>query len=193
MTANSIIRPMKMALTVSIVLACWVTVVWAAEETGFTRETYDLLMRWLNFIILAGVIIKYARRPIANFLKEKKAEVAGTIEKLEARKKAATEKLLVCQNELTANQARLASIKDRLIAEGENRKAEIIADAQNESRLMLETAKLRIDHQIREMHALLKSELIDTATQMALTKLPGIVNTADHDRLIHQWLDAVQK
>ena len=173
-------------------LLCCVANAWAADGYQFTRESYDLMMRWLNFIILATLIIKYARRPIANFLSEKKKEVATSIENLEARKKAVQDKLEEGRRQLTASEGRLASIKERIIAEGENRKAQIIADSQKESRIMLETAQLRISHQIRETQARLKSELIDSATQMTIAKLPGILTAADHDRLIRQWMDAVQ-
>lgn len=192
MKSKSIGNAKPVVLAILVISVCWVANAWAADGFKFNRESYDLMMRWVNFIILAALIIKYARRPIANFLKEKKDEVAAGIKKLEDQKLAIQEKLQESQRQLTASEDRLVSIKNRIIADGENRKAELIADAQHESRIMLETAQFRIDHQIREMHARLKSELIDSATQMALTKLPGILNAADHDRLIHQWMDAVQ-
>ena len=193
MKNNSIGSPKWAGLAALIISCCWVANAWAADGFEFTRETYDLMMKWVNFIILAALIIKYARRPIANFLKEKKDEVAAAIKKLEAQKKSMQEKLQENQRQLTASEDRLVSIKNKIVAEGENRKAQIIADAHNESRIMLQTAQFRIDHQIREMHSRLKSELIDSATQMALTKLPGIITDADHERLVHQWMEAVQR
>ncbi len=192
MKSKSTVSAKSVILAILIISVCWAANAWAADGFKFNRESYDLMMRWVNFIILAALIIKYARRPIANFLKEKKDEVAAAIKKLETQKQAIQDKLQDSQRQLTASEERLVTIKNRIIAEGENRKAELIANAQHESRIMLETAQFRINHQIREMHTRLKSELIDTATQMALTKLPGILNAADHDRLIHQWMDAVQ-
>lgn len=175
-----------------IALTCYATGAWAAEGSGFTRESYDLIMRWVNFIILATLIIKYARRPIADFLKGKKDEVAVAIRRLEEKKKAAKDKLLECQSQLTASEERLTQIKQKIIAEGEIRKAEIIAGAQTDSRILLETAQLRIDHMIRETHERIKSEMIDTATRIAFTKLPGMLTAEDHNRMIRKWMDAVQ-
>ena len=57
---------------------------------------------------------------------------------------------------------------------------------------MLETAQLRIEHQIREMHMRVKAELVDTATQIAFEKLPGLMTGEDDARLIDQWMEAVQ-
>ena len=138
------------------------------------------------------LIIKYARRPIANFLKDKKDEVAKAIEKLESQKQAAKNQLLVYKKQLAASEDQLAQIKQKIIAEGEARKAQLIADAQTDSRIMMETAQLRIDHMIRETHGHIRSELIDTASEIALTKLSAMITSEDHDNLIHQWMDAVQ-
>jgi F-type H+-transporting ATPase subunit b len=165
---------------------------WAGNEFEFTRETYDLMMRWANFIILAVLIIKYARRPIANFLMEKKGEVAAAIERLETQKQATKEKLMECQRQLSASQDRLKEIQNLIVAEGETYKAQLIADARNDSRIMMATAQLRIDHMIRETHARIKSELIDTAAEIAMTKLPGMLTAEDHERLIRKWIAAAQ-
>ena len=191
MKTKPVIHAIHVVLIFSIILTSWVTCAWAADFE-FTRETYDLMMRWVNFIILAALIIKYARRPIANFLKEKKDEVAKAIEKLESQKQAAKNQLLVYKKQLAASEDQLAQIKQKIIAEGEARKAQLIAGAQTDSRIMIETAQLRIDHMIRETHGRIRSELIDTATEIALTKLSKMITTEDHDNLIHQWMDAVQ-
>jgi F-type H+-transporting ATPase subunit b len=175
-----------------LVGVCWASHAWAAEGSGFTRETWDSIWRWLNFFILFGVIIKFGRRPIVNFLEKQKDDVAQSIKKLEDRKSAVQETLQESQRQLTASEERLETIKNKIITDGENRKAQIIADAQEESRILMETAKLRIENQIREMHTRVKAELIDTATQIALTKIPGVVTVDDQDRLIGQWMDAVQ-
>jgi F-type H+-transporting ATPase subunit b len=179
-------------LAILLVAICWVTNAWAAEGSGFTRATWDEIWRWLNAFILFGVIIKFGRRPIVNFLDKQKEDVAQSISKLEDRKRAVQKTLEESKQQLAASEERLSSIKDKIVADGESRKAQLIADAQEESRILLETAKLRIEHQIREMRASVKAEMIDTATQMALSKLPGLLTGEDEDRLVGQWMEAVQ-
>lgn len=192
MKSKSIKSAVWLGTAVLLILSCWVANAWAATGFEFTREIYDLIMRWVNFIILAALIIKYGRRPIANFLQEQKEDVAANIQKFETQKQAVQEKLQQSQKQLTASEDRLELIKSRIIAEGEKRKEQLIADAQKESRMMIEMAKLRIAHQLREVHTHLKTELIDTAAQIAITKLPDILTAADQDKLLLQWVDAVQ-
>jgi F-type H+-transporting ATPase subunit b len=179
-------------LAILLIGICWVSNAWATEGSGFTRETWDIIWRWVNSIILFGVIIKFGRRPMVNFLEKQKEDVAQSINKLEERKRAAEESLQESQRQLAASEERLATIKNKIVADGENRKAQLIVDAQEESRMMLQAAQVRIDQQIREMHAHVKAELIDAATQIALTKLPGMLTGEDEDRLFDQWMDAVQ-
>ena len=83
-------RPLKMMQTVrcllmfgafvgTIVLFCTVDAL-AAETQGFTRSDWDAIMRWVNFIILAVLIIKYARKPLSSFLQNKVDEVARLLD-----------------------------------------------------------------------------------------------------------------
>lgn len=164
----------------------------AADASGFTRESYDLLMRWVNFIVLVVLIVKYARRPVMDFLKDKRNEISSLIDKYEAEKKEAAEKIRESQIQLEASQDRLNLIKERIVAEGQRRKEQVIADAKEESRLLLESARLKIRGQIREAYHTLRAELIDEAAQKALLKLPGLMTREDHERLIQKWLLAVE-
>lgn len=157
------------------------------------RQTWDLIMRWLNFIILAVVIIKYARAPLAQFLKEKRVETTLTIKQLEEKRAEAELKIRDGQIQLKSSQDKLALIKERILAEGQKRKEKIIEEARQESRLMLTAAQVKIENQIRDAAEKIKVELIDMAVQRAEAKLPQLLARQDHNRLIEQWMDAAQQ
>lgn len=171
----------------------WVTNALAAESGGgFTRADWDLIMRWVNFIILAAVIIKYASKPLSDFLNGRKEEVARTLEKYETRKNEAMAKITEGRQLLEASAERLAQIRDRIVSEGERRKSEMIATAQQESRLMLETAQQKVEGQIRETYGRIKAELIDAATEHALAKIPAALTAGDHDKWVRLWIEAAR-
>jgi F-type H+-transporting ATPase subunit b len=164
----------------------------AADATASSREIYDLVMRWINFIILAVLIVKYARRPVLDFIRQKRSEISDLVEKYEAEKKEAVDKIRESQLQLEASQERLEVIKQRIVAEGQRRKTQAIDDAKEESRLLLDSARQKIQGQIREAYLKIRAELIDEAAERALVKLPGMVTQEDHERLIRQWLLAVE-
>jgi F-type H+-transporting ATPase subunit b len=157
------------------------------------RQMWDLIMRWVNFIILAVVIIKYARAPLKQFFKEKKVETSLTIKQLEEKKEKAEQKIRDGQILLKSSKDKLVLIKERILAEGQKHKEKIIEEARQESRLMLTNAEVKIENQIRHAADTIKIELINMAEQQAEAKLPQILARQDHDRLIEQWMDAVRQ
>jgi F-type H+-transporting ATPase subunit b len=175
----------------TIVLFCAGDVL-AAETQGFTRSDWDAIMRWVNFVILAVLIIKYARKPLSSFLQNKVDEVARLLEGYENQKKAAEAKIAESQQLLADNEQRLKVLEERIVSEGERNKAKTIEDARSQSRIMLETAQLKIEGQLREAHGQLKAEIIDAAIEKAVTKIPSVLTADDHQRLLHQWIEAAR-
>ena len=165
---------------------------WAEAGEGFTRAHWDEIMRWVNFIILAALIFKYARKPLIHFLHSRKDEVARLLDRYEQQKEEAESRISESRDLLEQSEARLKVIEERIIAEGQRRKMAAIEAAQSESRLMMQAAQLKIEGQLREAHGRLKAEIVDSAVQKAMAKMPAVITADDHDRLIHQWLEASQ-
>lgn len=167
----------------------WITYI----KTHYTRATWDDLMRWVNFFILAGLIFKYARAPMANFLKGKKAETARVIGRMEEKKREAQAKIQDGQQQLQDSNERLDRIKDRIVVEGKRCKEKMIDDAKRESQIMLDAAQIRIESQIRDAHQIIRDELIETAAEKALVKLPQLMTEKDHERIMALWMEEAHR
>lgn len=189
MIARSICKGIRIAMlaTVAIPLVCLPA--WAAE--GGWRTTYDTVMLWVNFSILAFVIVKFGKTPIMNFLKLQKDEIAGEIERLEKERAQAISKIEETRRTLAESDARFSELKEKVVDRGRKRKEAIIDDAKQQSALMIEAAKRKIDYQIVEARRLLREELIDTAIDLAATKLPAQIQAEDNDRFLDLFLNKV--
>ena len=161
----------------------------AADSTQNWRPIFDLVMRWLNFAILAFLIIKYARTPIRDFFKSRKMELADKIGKLEQEKQAALREVDENLKLLEDSSARFEELKQRISAQGERNKQKIIQDAQQESNILLEGAKQKIEQHIIEARNKLKVELIDSAIAIAMERLPQEMTAADSQKWIDKFLD----
>ena len=88
-------RISKRALPLRSVAACALGLflaaseVLAAENASSWRPTYDLVLMWVNFGIIVFIIVKYARKPLVNFLKGQKEEVDRKLTRLKKKKKKA--------------------------------------------------------------------------------------------------------
>ena len=160
----------------------------AADQTGGWRPTYDLIMRWLNFVILALVLIKFARRPLVDFLTGKKKEIAHDLQRLEEEKEQAALKVAEVHKKLEDSNIRLKNLKERIIKQGEKRKQAILDEAQRESKILLDGAKRKIDSQVLQAESTLRSEMIDMAVNVAIERLPGQLTEKDNQKLLDQFL-----
>lgn len=165
----------------------------AAQEVAGWRPTYDLIMRWVNFLILVFVIVKFARAPLKSFFKQKKEEVAGEIAAMEAEKNAAEVKIAKARQAIAQRQERFETMQERIIEQGKRRKREIIEGARNESRLMIEAARNRVEGQIRQAREKLKEEMVDIAIDTAAKRLPAEMVEADTQNLLNHYLEAMEQ
>jgi len=162
----------------------------AASPAAGWRETYDLAMRWVNFVILAVVIVKFGRSPLKQFISGQKEKVIREITRKEEEKNAAAQRLDQILSEIKHSEARFEDLKARIIDQGEKRKQEIIDDARLQSRLMLEDTQRRIQHQIFQAQQKVKAGLVDAAIEMAMERLPRVVTEADNQKFVDRFLAA---
>ena len=164
----------------------------AAENASSWRPTYDLVLMWLNFGIIVFVIVKYARKPLVNFLKGKKEEVDRTIDEIEEEKEKSQAEIRAANNKLDESKTRLNKLQERILLEGERRKKEIIDDARAESRIMLKEAQRKIDDQIFQAKKAIQAELVDMAISLASKKLPSEITSADNQRFVDEYLTGIR-
>jgi len=168
----------------------------AAESDGGWRADYDVIMMWVNFAILATVIVKYARNPIKGFFRDQKENIAKSIRDIEAQKEANEAEIRHAQQSMQESSARFEEIRQKIIAEGERKKQAIIEGAQRECRLMMQNAEFWVERHILQAKERLRSELIDESIEQALQKLPQVLTPEDNQKFINSYLveiDALKK
>lgn len=162
----------------------------AAETTKNWRSTFDLVMRWLNFVIIAFVLVKFGRKPIKDFFANRRQEIDHQIKKYEQQKEAAEEKIAEAIQMLNNSIARFEKIKKRIVEDGEKKKQQIIEGARQESRILLEGTQQKIGNQIVEARNLIRSELIESAIALAEKRLPEEITAADEQKLLDHFMES---
>ncbi|MDM8514858.1 ATP synthase F0 subunit B [Desulfobacterales bacterium HSG16] len=170
------------------VLTFFAQTAWASEESGGWRQTYDGVMLWINFLILAALLFKYVRPLLNTFLQNQQEDVAGEIKELEIEKQKALAEVGNAKEALAQCDIRLEKIKDRIINEGEKKRQSIIEEAKEQSLAMMETSKKKIDNYIVQSKESFKMEMVDAAIEQAQKKLPELVTEEDNQRLLDRYL-----
>jgi len=189
--AKKILIPLASLCGAFIVLHLLGSEALAAETDGGWRSSYDVIMMWLNFAILAIVLIKFAKNPIKGFFRDQRESIAATIRDIEAQKEANAAQIRQTQQLMQENIARIEEIKEKIIAEGERKKQAVIEGAQRESKLMIEHANFWTERQILQAKQSLRSELIDEAIEHALQRLPQALTPEDNRKFISRYLTEI--
>jgi len=162
----------------------------AAESAKNWRSTFDLVMRWLNFVIIAIVLVKFGRKPIKDFLANRREEIDYQIKKFEKQKQAVEEKIEETAKLLEDSMDRLEKIKKKIVEDGEKKKQQIITAAQQESRILLEATQRKIENQIVEARNLIRLELIESAIALAEKRLPEEITAVDEQKLFDNFMES---
>jgi len=162
-----------------------------AETSVNWRPTYDMVMRWINFGILIILFFKYARKPLADFLNGKSRQIKENIKKVEEEKEDVKARIDELVNQREKGQKHLRRIRDRVVSQGELKKQKIIDDAKNESHLLLEGAKRKIEHEIISAREKLQTEIVDQAIDLAMQELPQLMTDQDTQKSLKMYLDGI--
>jgi F-type H+-transporting ATPase subunit b len=161
---------------------------WAAEDQASWRPTYDLVMMWINFGILAFLLAKYARAPLVNLLKGEADKTAAVLKQAQEGRERIDQEVQDTKKALESARERLRDTQEKIMREGARQRQRIIDSAQHESRLLIERTRLKIDVQIAEAHLRLRDELIDRAVALALERLPEEITPEEQARLVDRFI-----
>ena len=155
------------------------------------RPTYDVAMRWVNFIILVAVIVKYAKEPIKEFLKLQKSDIVSEIGELETEKARVISEIESVKRRGAENRIHFQELRDRLIAQGETSKQQMVEQARQQSKIMLEETRRKMENRVVQAKAGLKMELLDMAIDQAMATLPSVMTAGDTQQLLDDYMSSL--
>ena len=152
---------------------------------------YDMILKWLNFGILALLIVWFSRIPIKNFLSSQKEELLVEINRIESEKNQLEEKLQAAQNALKESQDRFSEIKSQIVNQGEKRRDQIIAEAQQKSAQMLDGARQKIDRMMTDAIASFRSDMVEVTMELVEKQLSQVVTEEDQQKYVDRYLSSL--
>jgi F-type H+-transporting ATPase subunit b len=127
-----------------------------------------------------------------NFLRGQKEKLAREIKRLEDKKQGITADIEETLKTIDESEVRFAEIKERIVRQGEKKKEDILQTAQNQSKMMLEDAKRRIDTHFIQAKNKFRAEMIDKAIDLAMERFPKEITAEDNEKLTVEYLTLVK-
>ncbi|MBN1831816.1 MAG: ATP synthase F0 subunit B [Deltaproteobacteria bacterium] len=164
----------------------------ALEEASTGRKVWDNIMLFVNFGILVFLFVKYAKKPLMQFLRSERESVEKQINILTSKKQGAQS-----QKDAEAEQIKdidriIEEIRNSIIEMGEREKEKIIRQGKSLAEKMIRDAEAYSESRIIAARQELSEEMVDLALSMAREKLQKNITEKDNDHLVDRFITNLQ-
>ena len=180
------------ARAVALALALAAAPAGAAEGEGHGGGLAALLWQALNLAILLAVLLYFARKPVVEYLEQRRTGIQESLESSARLLADAEVKLAEWQARSERLDAELAELRatSRRIAEEE--REQILAQARSTAERIRRDATSAIDQELRRARATLSSEAAELAVELAARILAENVGEEDQRRLFDEFLERIE-
>jgi len=186
---------MKVLASFFLILSFLVQVVYGAEEGhhGITPTQIQNLIWWtVNFIALLIILFKLLRKPLVNFLQNRKETIQREYEELLRKKREAEAQYLELQAKLKNMEDEAKQILQNYIEQGQKEKERIIKEAEEQAKRIMEQADLYIKHELEKAKEELRKELAQEVIKLAEKRLLKGLTIEDHKRIFRDVVESLK-
>jgi F-type H+-transporting ATPase subunit b len=155
------------------------------------NEPPPFLASLLNFAVLAYVLGRFGRKPLADALIKRKQSIMAAIDTATRLKEDAKARLEKYEDKLENIEDKLAEVRAEYAAQAEIEKQHILAEAEERRVRMRRDAEFRIEQERKSARDDLLREAIANATAAAETLIKEQVSTGDQDRMATAYLQSI--
>lgn len=167
------------------------------EAHGFTfADVWSDTQFWamaFNFTLLIGVLFFLGRKPILNFLKERRRSVEEGLTEAERLKAEAEARYNEYTERLESLDQELATLRKEMIQAGEAERDRIVAEAEQKAARLRREAKFVIEQQMKQLREELTREAVEAAISAAEQVLRTKTSPEDQERLAEQYLASLSE
>ncbi|MBU1053912.1 MAG: hypothetical protein KKC46_08795 [Proteobacteria bacterium] len=124
----------------------------------------DSALLWANIVLLLLLFVKFATKPLIDFLKGRKKKLSEEFENLKIKKETIISEIKEINKTINDKQSGLKASRENNIQEAEQKLFETIKEAKHESNLILDKAKQetenRILHETQKLYSEIRAEIL---------------------------------
>jgi F-type H+-transporting ATPase subunit b len=149
-------------------------------------------MLWVNFGILAFFFMKYAKKPLVDYLRGVRQKIEENLNTINRDVHEAKSAMEAENRKLQEIEAHLEEIKARITEIGRAEKERIIENGKVTAQEMIENAKAYANYKLSLAKKKISDELVDTAVSMAAERLEKTMSQEDRDQLVAKFFTELE-
>ncbi|HTG02196.1 MAG TPA: ATP synthase F0 subunit B [Nitrospirota bacterium] len=151
----------------------------------------DWLPRLVNFAIIAGVVVYFARKPIRDFFANRTNEIAKAMQESKEARERAVAALADMEHKIKDMKAET----DRMIAEaqarGEKDRQALVEEGKKIAQDVLGQVKEGIDIEVEKAKTTLAAEAALLSLDLAEGSIKSKIGAQDHERIVKEYIAKV--
>ena len=157
-----------------------------------TADLMDLLGRFMNFTVLVVVLVVVVKKfKVKDMLTARIDEIKQRLEDLKREKEETESKYQEAERKLREFEGEKQDILEQFRKEGEAERERIIAEAQQRSAQILKQAELTIQQEMQSAKKRLREGVVELAAQRAGEIMAKEMTDKDQDRLVNEFIKKV--
>ena len=146
----------------------------------------------LNSAVLYWLLVRFAKKPLADALKSRKASILRGMEEASKMKKESEERLAEYEQKLATLDQEIERIRQDMRSSGQSERKRILAEAKEKRARMERDAQTLISQELKTAREGLLSEMSRAALRSAEITLRAKVTAADQNRLAEDYLAGIK-
>lgn len=148
-----------------------------------------LIAQIVNFLILVGILTKFAYKPLMQALEERQNKIADNIESAERERKEAEQLKLGYQKQLADARTQAQLIVEKAEKLAEEAKEEILKEAREESARILKTVQAEVARERELALAQLKGEVVALSMAAATKIIQKNIDNEINATLVNDFIE----
>jgi len=163
-------------------------------QAGFAAEEGNKWGIWLdigrafNLLLVAGVLIWIARKPLANFCAGRTQAIREQLAEAQQARKEAEAKLAEMESRMSRLDEELREIKESAEREARDEYQRQLAAAKQDAEKIIARSKQEIEGMTRAAQQELKLHVAELSVQLAEKKIRGEITGSDQERLFARFV-----
>lgn len=183
---STVLRAADLAALVPALVALPAT---ALAAGGFEWKVHGFYI--IDFLLFAGIIVYFVRKPLRSFLDNRRSELLSEIESARRLREEAAGKLADYERRLGELDAERARIVQGFVEAGERERDRILDEANRTADKIVTDAERRVVQESKRLIDLLEREAIELAVQMAETTVRQKMDAATQKKLVDESIQAI--
>ncbi len=155
-------------------------------------EPWAFLVKLLNFAVVLGILLKFAGKPVKNFLQNRHNSVKEKVDEADRLLKEAENLRSTYEAKLAGLDSEMEAFRRAAIEEAEKEKSRIVAEAVALAERIRQQAQLAYDQEMKDAMTAVQAQIARRTLQAAEAAVKQIFKEEDHNKMVDEFIERLR-